>query len=199
VIKNIIFDLGNVLVHVDFARTKKLLINAGVSDSNFNRFFGKGIRRDFESGKITTSEFMNMAFRELGGNVPKSKLKELFEDMFDEIPEMKSFLKNLARSGKFKLFLLSNTNPLHFNYIRKKFGYVNLVYKFVLSYRLKMIKPGKRIYTTVLEKYRLKPEETLFIDDLKDNCFAAQKCGMQTINYKNYNSFVKEFKKLISN
>ena len=109
---------------------------------------------------------------------------------------MKKFLKSLVQKNKYKLFILSNTNPLHFSYGRRKFKYINLVDKFILSYKLKMIKPDKKIFRTVIEKYKLVPSETLFVDDLKENCLAAEDTGMKTICYRNYRTFIKQFKKL---
>jgi len=197
VIKNIIFDLGNVLVKVDFARFERnCLLVAGIDEKKFDRFFRKKIRHDFESGKLSTPEFMELAYHELGETVTKNKLKSLFVDMFDEIPEMKRFLKGLAKLKKYRLFILSNTNPLHFNYGRKKFDYINLVDKFILSYKLKMVKPDKRVFKTVIKKYNLVPSETLFIDDLKENCRAAEDTGMKTICYRNYRTFIRRFEKL---
>ena len=99
-IRNIIFDLGNVLVHVDFAKLKSSLLTAGVNEKDFSRFFSKKIRRNFELGKISASVFMDMAYHELGEIVSKSLLKKLFTDIFDEIPEMKKFLKSLVQKNK---------------------------------------------------------------------------------------------------
>ena len=195
-IKNIIFDLGNVLVRVDFARSKKLLLSAGVKEEDLKRFFNKKIRNDFELGRISTSEFMDRAYIELGRNVTKTKLKKLFVDMFEEIPEMKRFLKQLAKEKKYRLYILSNTNPLHFNYCRKRFKYINLVDKFILSYKIKMVKPDKRVFKTVLKNFNLVPSETLFVDDLVENCKAAEDTGIKTICYRNYSSFIKRFEKL---
>jgi putative hydrolase of the HAD superfamily len=193
-IKNIVFDLGNVLVRVDFERFERLSISAGIHEKRLDSFFSIKNRRAYESGKLTTSEFMNKAHRELGEKVSKKVLKELFRDMFDEIPEMKKFLKQLYNEKKYRLFLLSNTNPLHFNYIRVNFPYINLVDKFILSYNLGFTKPDRRIYKTVIEKYELIPGETLFIDDLEINCRTAEKFGIKTILYENYSSFIKQFK-----
>lgn len=195
-IKNIIFDLGNVLVGVDFEKSRKLLISAGLDEKKLNKFFSLKTRKSYESGKISTSEFLRMAYYGLGKKVSKAKLKILFTDMFAEITEMKKFLQKLQKGKKYRLFLLSNTNPLHFNYTRKNFPYINLVDKFILSYKLGFTKPDRRIYKTLLERYKLLPEESLFIDDLKINCLAAEKFGIKTILYKNYPAFIKQFKNI---
>jgi epoxide hydrolase-like predicted phosphatase len=197
VIKNIIFDLGNVLVHVDFAKSRRLLLSAGVKEKDFKRFFTKKNRRSFELGKITTNEFMDLAYYKLGKKVSKARLKLLFTDMFCEITEMKEFLQNLSKRKKYRLFLMSNTNPLHFNYAQNHFPYIKLFDVFILSYRMKMVKPDKRLFKAVINKYNLVPEETLFIDDLEENCRAAGDTGLKTICYKNYRTFVKQFEKIV--
>ncbi len=197
-IKNVIFDLGNVLVGVDFDKTRSLILAEGISKKKYSDFFGKSLRSRFEEGRVNTREFMDMAYNSFGNKITKIKLKALFEDMFYEIPEMKNFLKKLRRSHKYELFLLSNTNPLHFNYIKKKFAYVNYIDKFILSYKVKMAKPDSKIYKAVLKKFKLNPYETLFIDDLNDNCTAAGKFGIKTICYKNYRTFEKQFRKITS-
>ncbi len=193
-IKNIVFDLGNVLVRVDFGKSRKLLIAAGVDEKSLDRFFSLKTRKAYESGKISTPEFLRMAYNGLAKKVSKAKLKILFSDMFVEIPEMKKFLKHLHNKKKYRLFLLSNTNPLHFNYIKVNFPYINLVNTFILSYKLGFTKPDRRIYKTVIEKYELIPGETLFIDDMEINCRTAEKFGIKTILYQNYSSFMKQFK-----
>lgn len=195
-IKNIIFDLGNVLVGVDFEKAQRKILSAGVSEEKCRAFFNKNIRKKYESGRMTTREFLDSAYKSLGRKVPKTKLRFLFENMFFEMHDMKNFLIRLRKSNKFRLYLFSNTNPLHFIYIKKKFGYIKMVDKFILSYKLKMIKPDVKIFKTVLKKYNFNPSETLFIDDLKDNCHAAEKFGIKTICYKNYGTFVKQFNKI---
>jgi len=196
VIKNIIFDLGNVLVQVDFKRSKELMLSSGIDKVKLNKFFSPKTRNAFESGKISLPEFLKMAYNNLGKKVSKVQLKLLFTDMFCEIPEMKKFIQKLYKMEKHRLFLMSNTNPLHFNYARKHFPYINLFNNFILSYRMKMVKPDIRFFKTVIKKYNLVPSETLFIDDLKENCLAAKVTGMKTICYRNYSTFIKKFKKL---
>ena len=197
-IKNIIFDLGNVLIEVDFDRFRTSLLNEGVSKQVFEElFYSQEIKDKFESGSISNREFMVLMKDKLGPNISKKRFIELVSDMFTEIPEMKEFILKLAERKKYRLILLSNTNSYHFNFIKKKFDYINQIKNFALSYRLKMIKPSTIIYETVLKRYNLKANETLFIDDLKDNCNAAKAMGIKTICYKDYKSFKEKFDKMI--
>jgi HAD superfamily hydrolase (TIGR01509 family) len=193
-IKNIIFDLGNVLVHTDFDRLYKAFLSAGVSEESFGRLFHSELfRKRFEQGKLSARDFVSLAVRKLEYKVTKKKFISLFTEMFDEMPDMKNFLKKLVRRKKYKLFLLSNTNALHFNYVKKRYAYINLIKNQAVSYRLKLRKPNKSIYRKVLKKYHLDPAETLFIDDRQINCDAAQQCGINTIHFTDYESFLKQF------
>ena len=198
IIKNIIFDLGNVLVRVDFGRSKKLMLSAGIDEDRLNKFLSKKIRNAFESGKMSLAEFLDEAYNRLDKKVSKAKLILLFTDMFCEITGMKEFLQKLHKKKKYKLFLMSNTNPLHFNYARKHFPFIGLFDELILSYRMKMVKPDKRFFRKVIKKYNLVPSETLFIDDLEVNCNAAENTGMKTICYRNYTKFIKQFEKIVS-
>ncbi|MGH2574810.1 MAG: HAD family hydrolase [Ignavibacteria bacterium] len=196
-IRNIIFDLGNVLVGVDFDKFKNEILSAGISERTFNRLLP--LREKFESGLISTNEFLSSVTEKLDHKISKKRFLNLYKEIFTEIPQMKEFLISLSRTGNYKLILLSNTNPLHFSLIKKKFEYLKLLNIFALSYRLKMIKPDIRIYKKVLRQYQLTPAETLFIDDLIENCITAEKLGIETIHFKHYQSFIERFNKIIKN
>jgi epoxide hydrolase-like predicted phosphatase len=197
-IKNIIFDLGNVLVSVHFDKFEKRLLAEGASKAACDSLFqSRELREDYESGKMSNSEFLKLACSKLDCRISQSKFKDIFSDMFSEIPEMKSFVNNLINKKYFRLYLLSNTNSYHFNYIKNKFEYVKEIKNFALSYRMKLNKPFPGIFKKVINRYKLKPEETLFIDDLEANCKTAEKLGMKTICYTTFKKFEKEFKQII--
>jgi putative hydrolase of the HAD superfamily len=199
-IKNIIFDLGNVLVHVDFEKFRTGLLTAGVSEKDFNVFFNSNlVRGRFEKGLLTTREFLRLAVKKLGNRLTQKQLVPIFQDMFEENPDMKAFLKKLVKNNKYNLIMLSNTNPIHYNYGKKHFQYIYLIKKRALSYKLKLTKPDNRIYVKVFKRYHIKPDETLFIDDKQINCAAAELCGMKTIHFIDYESFIKQFKMITAN
>jgi len=108
---------------------------------------------------------------------------------------MKKLLAKISKNGDFRLYLLSNTNAVHFNYIRREFPYVNLLHKFGLSYKLGYLKPDVRIYKQFIQRFKIKPEESLFIDDLETNCSSARDFGFNVIHYKGYDNFIEQFNK----
>ena len=110
---------------------------------------------------------------------------------------MKKFLEKISRIKKYRLFLLSNTDSPHINFIDNNFPFVRLIKKRVLSYKVHMAKPQKNIFVHTIEKYNLIPEETVLVDDMKDNILSAQKLGIKTIHYSNHKKFTSEFSKLV--
>ena len=202
-IKNIIFDLGNVLVNVEYERFINKLLSAGVTEETYSNFFKGGNYRllGYESGEISSEEFITKCLAGLNLKMERNDFANAFNDMFSEIIPTKSLVKKLSGEGKYDLFLLSNTSPLHFEYIKKKYDYVNLLSKFALSYELKSLKPDDIIYERTIEYLEIIPEESVFIDDLIENCDAANKFGIKTICYdkNDHAKFEKEFALIIEN
>lgn len=184
-IRNIIFDLGNVLVNVEYERFINKLKSRGVSEDTYGNFFKGGSYRllGYESGEITTEEFITKCLEGLRLKMERNEYADAFNDMFSEIRPMSSLLRQLHAESKYRLFLLSNTSPLHFEYIKKKYDYVNLLEKFALSYELKSLKPDDIIYERTIEQLGINPGESVFIDDLQENCEAANRHGINTICY----------------
>lgn len=202
-IRNIIFDLGNVLVNVEYEKFRKKILNCGVTENVYDNFFVGGNYRllGYESGNLSTDEFITRCLNGLGLSISRKEYADAFNDMFTELPEMSNLLKELHSEGKHRLFLLSNTSPLHFEYIREKYDYIGLLDKFGLSYELKSLKPDDLIYEKAIEFLDIHPEESLFIDDLSENCIAAEKFGISTIQYdKNkHDVFLEKFSKFSGN
>lgn len=201
-IRSIIFDLGNVLVNVEYERFRKKLFEQSVTKETYDNFFLDGNYRllGYEAGTIDTSEFTRRCIEGLKLSMKDDEFAWAFNDMFSEITPMKEIVQKLAQQGNYNLFLLSNTSPLHFEYIKQNYDFVNLLHKFGLSYELKSLKPEDVIYERAIQHLQVKPEETVFIDDLKENCEAAEKFGIKTICYdkKNHSDFLSKFNKIVN-
>jgi len=197
----VIFDLGNVLVNVEYERFIVKLKQNGVSDEQYMNFFKGGNYRllGYESGDISTEEFVTKCLTGLNLKMEHDEYANAFNDMFTEIEPMSSLVRRLKMENKYRLFLLSNTSPLHFEYITKQYDYVNLLEKFALSYELNSLKPDDIIYERTIEHLGIVPGESLFIDDLTENCEAAERHGIKAICYnkKDHAGFEKEFEKYL--
>ena len=200
-IKNIIFDLGNVLVNVEYEKFVNQLKLNGVTEETYCNFFKGGNYRllGYESGEISSDDFITKCLNGLNLQMERSDFADSFNDIFSEIKPMSSLVRKLSNEKNYNLFLLSNTSPLHFEYIKQKYDFVNLLQKFALSYELKSLKPDDIIYERTIEYLAIDPAESVFIDDLEENCIAAQKFGIKTVCYdKNEHiKFEKEFEKVL--
>ncbi len=194
-IKNIIFDLGKVLIDYDF-------------DIFFQKIGNKPNTRTldeankeillFEAGKIDKNTFFNHLKKIYGFNISFEQFKNLWCDVFWEIPQMIDLAKTLKQKD-YNIFLLSNTDELHFPYIRKKFPSIKIFDSgLMLSYDLGYVKPDKRIFEKALSTYDLNAGETVFIDDRKENIIAAKELGILAIHHLNYENTFEEMNKIIN-
>ncbi len=199
-IRNIIFDLGNTLVYFDFSyfyngiaeREKKL------SALKFRKYiFDNKLDVKLMSGRISHREFFRKMKRKFDLKIGYNDFIYFYSDIFWVNPNMKRFLEKISRIKKYRLFLLSNTDSPHITFIDNNFPFVKLLRKRVLSYKVKMAKPQKKIFKYTLEKFKLIPEETVLVDDMKDNVLSAQSLGIKTIHYNNHKKFTAEFSKLV--
>jgi epoxide hydrolase-like predicted phosphatase len=189
-IRNIVFDLGGVILDIDFKRTEKAFIDLGIT--NFSELFGLGhaasFFKDHESGKITDDEFLDSLQKLAKHSLTADTVHKAWNALLISFPaERIELLKKLK--NKYRLFLLSNTNAIHLAAFQKiyqdTFNYgslSDLFEKVYYSHKIGMRKPNKEIYEYVLKDNQLEPEETLFIDDALVNVEAAKKSGMKGIH-----------------
>ncbi len=199
-IKNIIFDLGNTLVYFDLGyfysgvaeREKRL--NA----AKFKKFIIKN-RLDIKliTGRLNHKDFFRKLKRKFDLKIGYNDFIYFYSDIFWVNENMKRFLEKISRVKKYKLFLLSNTDSPHINFIDKNFPFIKIIKNRVLSYKINMAKPDKKIFKYTIDKFKLLPEETVLIDDIKENLLSAQKLGINTIHYSSHRKFTSEFSRLI--
>jgi putative hydrolase of the HAD superfamily len=184
-IKNIVFDFGDVFINLDKQATLKELKKLGVSEFTEEMY---AICFDYEMGLITTDAFVT-AFINMYPETSKEAFITAWNAILLDFPLHRlTFLKELAATKKYRLFLLSNTNELHISWIQKDWGmklyseFVSYFEKFYLSHEINLRKPNTNIYEFVLNENNLLAEETLFIDDTKENTEAAKAVGKSVWN-----------------
>lgn len=186
--KNIIFDLGNVLVKLNpegCIGAFKAIGMGELVDSN-PKSEGMKLMSKLGVGMMTTEAFCDAARKLTGADVANEEIIAAANKMLVEIPdEKKERLLQLKKAG-YRLFLLSNTIDIHWDYcVELLFPYQNhgvedYFEQCFLSQRMHLAKPNARIYEEVIRQADIHPDETLFIDDLKENCEAAEKLGIHT-------------------
>ena len=189
-IRNIVFDLGGVLVDLDFKAAINGLQQAGFTNvkEQLLAFDRNGIFQKFELGEITADEFRTAIRENSTVTLTDEEVDNLWNLMLLEIPREKLELI-LELRGKYMVYLLSNTNSIHWDYVCKNafnyrgFRVEDYFEETFLSYKMHLAKPNKAIFEKVLNDANLVAEETLFIDDSEANCKAAQEVGIHAHHY----------------
>ncbi|TMM28629.1 HAD family phosphatase [Polaribacter aestuariivivens] len=183
-IKNIIFDFGDIFINLDKIKFANELQKLGISQ-NDNTF--TPILNEYEMGLISTEDFINYFKEKL--QVSSHEIKKAWNCILLDFPiERLKFIKKLAKQNKHRLFLLSNTNDLHISWIQNNWGmdlyneFKTCFEKFYLSHEIHLRKPNNNIYQFVLTENNLQANETLFIDDTEENTSAAAMLGIHTWN-----------------
>ena len=175
----ITFDLGNVLVKVDHLRfCRRLAALAGLSPQEvYAQVFESSLEPGYDTGRITSREFYARVTAHFGVTLTYARFCELWCDIFDPMDAMAAVVAHLA--PRFPLFLLSNTNSLHFDYIRERFDAILQPFQaFILSYEVGSRKPEAAIYQALIQRVQRPPEEILFLDDKATFVAAARGQGL---------------------
>lgn len=183
-IKNIIFDFGDIFINLDKEATTNALSQLGITEVSEDILL---VCQNYETGLMSTANFID--FFEKKFQIPAEKLIAAWNAILLDFPLYRlKFIQELAKKANYNLFLLSNTNELHISWIQEDWGmplfntFKNCFQYFYLSHEMKMRKPNAGIYEYVLKLHHLVPQETLFIDDTKENTDAAKLLGIQTWN-----------------
>ncbi|HEY1060111.1 MAG TPA: HAD family phosphatase [Daejeonella sp.] len=188
-IRNIIFDYGNVIFTIDFNRAQHSFTELGVK--NVEHFFShKGhdsLFDQFEQGLISSSEFRD-GIRKVTGieSLSDAEIDQAWNSLLIGVPEPNHDLL-LKVKEKYRTFLLSNNNEIHYNWImdylqREHRLDSNAVFfeKDYYSHLMKMRKPNREIFEFVMRENNLNPIETLFIDDSPQHLKTADMLGLNT-------------------
>ncbi len=183
-IKNIIFDFGDVFLDLDKEGALKNALNLFQLDSLTEEMIS--VNCLYEQGLISTTEFVDFYFHYFP-QLSRQDVVNIWNYVLKEFPLHKmEFLKQLNEHNQYKLVLLSNTNELHIDWVKKYIPFYpefkNCFYKFYLSHEINLRKPDKAIFEFVLNENNFNPSETLFIDDTKENTEAAKKLGIHIWN-----------------
>ena len=195
-IKNIIFDIGNVLL--DF--NPKVYVKSKVTEEKVEEIY-KSIFQSYEwpmldRGTITEEDAKrNIINRKIENEELINLVFENWYDILIPIQISVKILKKLKQNG-YKIYYLSNFHLAAFEHVTKKHDFFGLFDGGVVSYEENLLKPEKEIYEKIVDRYELEPSQTIFIDDTKENVEAAMKSGLKGIilnNPKDLKAQLEEF------
>lgn len=187
-IKNLLLDMGGVILDVSYQRVIETFKSYGIE--NFDKVYTQAKQVEiidlFEEGKCSAEEFRDGVRKLVGKELSDEQIDKAWFSMILEIPRDVIQLLGVLKL-KYRLFLFSNTNVLHIEYIKKEFerqlGFdlFNCVFdKAFFSNEIHHRKPHPESFKYVLEQAGIEAEETLFIDDSKQHLEGASKVGLNT-------------------
>lgn len=187
-IKNIIFDLGKVLLNLDFNASIVAFQNLGLKNDvlDSKQAYSDPAFYELEVGKVSPEEFCNRVRKVLNNqNATDSQIEDAWFAMIRDIPANRvKVVQELSQN--YNVYLFSNTNKIHIERLHRAFkaqhgiNFPSLFVKDYYSHEIHERKPDLSSYQKVIELSGVKPEESIFIDDLEKNIIGAQQSGLKT-------------------
>ncbi len=180
-IKNLIFDFGDVFIDLDRKRAEMELQKLGMNILNNEMI---QVNNTYEKGQISSPDFIDFYLASFKG-FSKEQLLATFNSILADFPLKRlEFLESIV--GDFRIFLLSNTNEIHINFFKNRVGedfyqrFEQSFEKVYYSYEMNCRKPDADIFEIVINENNLKVAETLFVDDTLENIVTANQLGFNT-------------------
>jgi putative hydrolase of the HAD superfamily len=198
--KVIVFDLGNVIFKFDLMKFIKAYIQR-IPDhkiTDFNKLIPtySEFAYSYEKGNISSFDFYAILAKRTHYNGTYNEFVLQWNNIFEPIPETIELIVELANN--YKLAILSNTNELHFDYLKDRYPGVFVLFNdFFLSYKFRSRKPEDKIYQHLIRHYsiyNILPSEIFFTDDIEENIEAAKKIGINSYLFTKTYDLIKKLK-----
>jgi FMN phosphatase YigB (HAD superfamily) len=188
-IKNIVFDIGNVLLYFkpeEYLDSFKF--DETIKEKVFQSIFKSKHWVELDRGTLTENEAIDF-FCKTSPEL-QQEIKKVMQDWIGILKPNLETVKILReiKEKNYRMFLLSNFHKSAFEKVSCENEFFNIFDGKIISYEINLIKPEEAIYNRLLKTYDLKAEETLFIDDMKENIETAEKLGIHTILFKDAGS-----------
>lgn len=198
-IKNIVFDMGNVLICYDPEKTlRKYTDNEDDIKQILDKFYKSELYRDTDRGVKTHAEVIDIISTEISVSAVKLLKKLYVEENYGRtnMPAAQGMYELISElnSNGCGTYLLSNAGYDFYDY-SKYIPAISILKGGVVSCDIHILKPERGIYLSLLDKYSLKADECLFIDDLEENAEGARRCGMDAICYSSFKDGVDSLRR----
>lgn len=174
-----ILDIGNVLVRFDQSRSAAALAAVGADLSD--RAALEDLVARYERGAVDRSAFLGGLRSILGHEAGDADVARAWQEIFEPNAPMWELVERLHRA--YPLYLLSNTNCLHHEYLVREYPVFAKFSGGVFSYRAKMMKPDPEIFALAIRQFGVSPAATVYLDDLPVNVEAARGAGLRAFRY----------------
>ena len=189
-IKGIIFDMGGVLIDLDYERCATAYESLGFKDirNYLDPYHQKGIYGDMESGKVSEDEFYDFVLSKFRPGCRRADVDACMRSFYDGPTKEKGELLRSLKERGYRIYMLSNNNPRMMRICREDFRKAGIDLDsffdaLFISCEMKMLKPGREIYDEAVRRSGLRADELLFIDDSPRNTEAARGAGIVALDY----------------
>jgi putative hydrolase of the HAD superfamily len=194
VYKAVIFDLGKVLVYFDFRRGYEALegLCPYPAAAIPKRLATTDLVERFETGLVEPRDFFEQLSRILELRMDYERFCAIWNRIFTEALIPEAMLEGLA--ARYRLLLLSNTNAIHFDSIRRNYPLLRHFHSLVLSYEVKAMKPREEIYRRAIEEAGCRAEECFYTDDIAAYVEAARRLGIDAVQFASAEQIQREMR-----
>ncbi|HWF44045.1 MAG TPA: HAD family phosphatase [Candidatus Kapabacteria bacterium] len=198
-IRNFLFDVGNVLIHCDLKfGSSRIATRSKRSAENIQQeLIEHPILNEFDLG-LHTSEAFNAKMQALTGWCGSvDELEAIWQDMLSPDEDMFDYMESLVERG-YHSYILSNCNPFHTQYIRQKFPGITATHGQIFSNECSLVKPDEAIFIHAQTTFGIEPSETFFIDDRLANVRAAERLGFVGLVHTSFESTKRKIESMLS-
>ncbi|WP_303741141.1 HAD family phosphatase [uncultured Duncaniella sp.] len=188
-VKNIVIDLGGVMIDLDRERCVRAFVDLGLenADSMLGLYRQEEPFLSIETGRISAGEFYDEIRRRTGRDVSDSAIEGAFDEFLVALPVERLAAIRKLRAAGYRTYMISNTNGVMYDgWIKRAFMQEGLRVGdyfdgIITSFAEGVCKPDAELFETVLRRYGLKAEESVLLDDSEANCEAARRLGMKAV------------------
>ena len=184
-IQTVVFDLGEVLVRLDFSQVMALRrLNPSGLEASITSMNHWPLYDAFERGNVSEIDFLNQLNQDLSTSLTLSQFRTLWNSVLGPtVPGIPSYLETLSQS--YSLFALTNSNETHIRFFKENYPWVKNFKKVLTSFELGCRKPEAVIFEKMIEITQTPRDSILFLDDRLENVEGARSCGIPAELCKN--------------
>jgi putative hydrolase of the HAD superfamily len=190
----IIFDIGRVLVRIDFARAMQGLAGGGsLSPAELWAAIEKDPRwPDWQEGRISSRDWYLHLAKRFGTKLTYEEFTDVWNRVLDPVPILgDAFFKSLCK--RYRLALLSNTDPIHVKYMEATYSFFGFFPVRIYSCVVGASKPNPLIFREALRALKVKAQDAVYIDDIASYVAAAQRLGMGGVRFESPSQMAASF------
>ena len=198
-IKNVIFDVGKVLVEYDpDSYMERLGFDSKTRQAVNQAMFQNPLWEESDRGKLSTEELLEkFIFNDKEYKEEITKAYQTVGNTIELFPYSVAWIKELKQRG-YRVYILSNYAEITYEQTKEKMEFLPYVDGAVFSFQCKWIKPEREIYEELCRKYSIEPRESVFLDDRLDNIEQARNLGFFGIQFESYEQAVKELERILN-